>query len=849
MPKKSLLPLQHNIHLLGEILGDTISACEGRDFFLKVESLRRLAKRARKDKSAQAHMEREMNALTGAEKYKVAKAFTEFLQMANVAEQTHRIRRRRYYRAAGRAPQKASPVDMFARLLKAGVPVPKIKQALVDIQIELVMTAHPTEVMLPGTIRTYRDLSANLLALDNPALPPSERAQIVNAIRAIVLRQWLTRQMRDDRPSPQEEAKYGLELTEKILWTAVPQFFRQLRGAFNQTIGSMVDLFPCPIRFASWIGGDRDGHPGVTAAVTRDVLDMSMTAARRLYHRELEILRLKLIFDHDAPAGVKVNAYCAKSIADLRAKLDGGMSRADFMRGLETLKAFLQKNNLWTLVEKEFQDLIWRVRTFGLSLLKLDLRQSAEVHKNAVAAFIKGYADMPEDKKIAALLRALKGRVKKPPRLSAENREVLKTLELLRDYPAESFGPYIISMAAEASDLLAVQFLMKAAGVTEYYAICPLFETPDSLAGAARVMERVYGIPAYRRYIRDHQEIMLGYSDSGKRGGYIKSAWEIYNLQQDLMAVGRKRGISTTFFHGRGGAIARGGGPIEMSLLALPRPLASRSIRVTEQGEVINAKFGLPEVAGRTMEIYTSGFMEAVLSPPVKYPAAWQKVMDRLSAVTAADFRKAIYESPDFMDHYEQLTPARELSLLKIGSRPGSRKKGGGLESMRAIPWVFSWTQSRTILPVWKGVAAGIEKEIADGNLKTLQEMYRKWPFFRSIIDLIEMAVSKADIGVTQYYSNLLVDKRLQPVTAIYMKELAHVRKLLVRVSGHGRMLENNPVLKRSIEIRSPYVDILNILQAHLLKEYRAARHPSRDLMRTLALTFSGVSAGMRNTG
>jgi phosphoenolpyruvate carboxylase len=496
------------------------------------------------------------------------------------------------------------------------------------------------------------------------------------------------------------------------------------------------------------------------------------------------------------------------------------------------------------------QELIWRVRVFGLCFLKLDIRQSSDVHEAVIDDIMGGaYAALDSAGKIRLLLAG----IRKPPRLhkrfSRQTEEALKTMRLYKELPLEFLGPYIISMAEKPEDILAVQFLFKVAGVEEKVRISPLFETPTSLANACKVMDALYRTPLYRQHAGEQQQIMVGYSDSAKRGGYMNSAWEIYTLQLQLLALGKKHGIQTTFFHGRGGSIARGGGPIETALLALPRPLQSRTIRVTEQGEVINSKFGLPEVAERTMELYLSGFMEAVLSRPQKMPKRWLDTMERLAARSAKVFRHVVYEQPDFMKHYLQLTPTSELGLLKIGSRPGSRKKDGGLESMRAIPWIFGWTQSRTLLPAWLGVGEALEAEIDAGNLKTLRAMYHGWPFFKSVIDLVEMVSAKADAQVTEYYSTLLVDPSLQYLTKDYLARLSETKKTILKVVDRRKILETSPVLARSIRIRSPYVDVLNILQAHLLKEYRAMKNPPTALRKTLALTIGGISAGMRNTG
>ncbi len=847
-------PLQDNIRLLGDILGETILACEGRAFLEKIETLRSLAKKSRMDRKAQDQTQAAMASLLmrmdSSGQYKIAKAFTAFMQFVNVAEQTHRIRRRRQYRAAGHAPQKSSPDDILTRLLKSGVRPGKIKQALAGMNIELVITAHPTEVMLPETIHAYRNLSANLLALDNTTLAPEERENITDNIRAIILRQWKSRVIRDKPPTPQDEARYGIELTEKILWEAVPLFFRELRVAYRREIGDMAEVSPCPIQFASWMGGDRDGHPGVTAQVTREVLQMSIAAAKRLYAHEIATLTKKLYFLPEDSSKIQFQKRLQNHLEELARITEAGVSRESFMRRLESLKALLRAHDLMPIVEKELQNLIWRLRVFGFSLLKLDIRQSSEVHKRAAASFIPGYATLDEDEKIAHLLAALaKNKVSPPKILPKETREVLATMTLLQECPAELFGDYIISMAAEASDILAVQFLLKAAGVARKIPISPLFETPETLASAAGVMSRLYALPAYRRYAGKRQSVMLGYSDSGKRGGYMRSLWDIYLLQEDLTREGLRHGIETVFFHGRGGALARGGGPIESVMAMMPRPQKLLRMRMTEQGEIINAKFGMPGIAGRTMERYLAGMMEARFEKQAPVPLLWRQTMERLAKTSAAAFRETVYADKDFMKHFQELTPVRELSLLKIGSRPGSRKKGRDLDSMRAIPWIFSWTQPRIMLPAWEGVARALQEEISNGGEQTLRDMYREWPFFTAIIDMIEMSTALADPAVSQYYSRLLVEKNLQSKTDRYMAELEAARRLLLHIKVQKELLADNPVLRHGIEVRTPYVDVLNILQANLLKKYRAGGRHHPDAKHTLALTFSGISAGMHNTG
>lgn len=860
MTQNTLKPLSDNIHLLGDILGDTLQQLEGPRVFNTVEKLRRLAQKARLGrKDAHREIEQILKNLTHDDKYKTVKAFTEFLRLANLCEQVHRIRRRHDYRLAGKAPQRAAPLDTFQRLLKSGIPAAQIKQALLDIQIELVLTAHPTEAELPQAIRTYRDLSACLLKLDSKELASFDRNLVLQEIRSLIMQLWLSSAVRDEKPTPVDEARYGLELAERILWYTVPHFHYQMSDAYKQAVGDMSQVFPHPIRFSSWMGGDRDGHPGVTAVVTREVLLETSAAACKRYLEALADLRHMLGFSADEK-GLRLRKTCHRQLDALTVKLNEfqkqlgkttpRFNRDDFLKALYTLQKFLQKSGLEALAKDPLQQLIWRVRIFGLSFLKLDIRQSADVHEAALQELLGAkYAQASEPEKIRLLTAALRKPVKPHGKTSAQTKEAIKTLQLYQTMPAEFLGPYIISMAANVSDMLGVQFLMKAAGVTRKVPICPLFETPDSLQNATSTMQALYAIPAYKKHVGHDQHIMIGYSDSAKRGGYLNAAWEIHKLQSNLTKLGKKFGIKSVFFHGRGGSVARGGGPIETALMALPRPHLSRTIRITEQGEAINAKFGLPEVAERTMELYLSGFMESLLSKPEKIEPEWITTMERLAQNASAAFRAVVYEDPDFMQHYMQITPTGELGLLNIGSRPGRRKKDNGLEGLRAIPWVFGWTQSRTLLPAWLGIVEALDADIKAGNLKRLQKMYQNWPFFRSVMDLVEMVVAKADVQITEYYSTLLVSPALQGMTKDYMKRLARTKKTLKSVMQHKEILETMPVLARSIRLRSPYVDVLNILQAHLLKEYRSHAKPPASLCRTLALTMGGISAGMRNTG
>ena len=405
-------------------------------------------------------------------------------------------------------------------------------------------------------------------------------------------------------------------------------------------------------------------------------------------------------------------------------------------------------------------------------------------------------------------------------------------------------------MTESTSDLLEVLFLFKICKVSKPLAIVPLFETPDSLKQAEKIMAKIYEMAIYRKTLRGEQQIMLGYSDSAKRAGRLASSWEVYQLQKKLSRLGQHHALQTVFFHGRGGSVARGGGPVETALLALPRPHTSNKIRIPEQGESIQDKLGLQDLAMRTFELYLAGFLEATLSHPKKYNKSWLEIMKNLATFSSESFRKVVYENPYFLNHYQQITPIRELGLLKIGSRPGKRKPGKkfDFESLRAIPWVFSWTQNRCLLPAWLGLGESLEREIRKGHIKNLKQMYRHWNFFKATLDMIEMSLAVADEKIVGYYSELLVENHLAFLTKQELSSLRKTRKALLKITSERKVSTTYLMLLRSIKVRTPYVDVLNILQAHLIKEYRGQR-PNPTLRKSIAITLAGISAGMRNTG
>jgi phosphoenolpyruvate carboxylase len=489
-------------------------------------------------------------------------------------------------------------------------------------------------------------------------------------------------------------------------------------------------------------------------------------------------------------------------------------------------------------------------------LARLDVRQDSERHADALDALTRArglgsYAAWDEERRIDFLLRQLEDRTGLPAdrgEATAEVRDVLDTFAAIARIPRESLGAYVITMTHAASDVLAVQLLQAMAGVEQPLRAVPLFETAADLQRAPAVIDRLLSIDAYRRRIAGRQEVMIGYSDSTKDAGRLTAAWELYKAQENIVTVCRRHGIGVTLFHGRGGSVGRGGGPTYIALQAQPPGSVDGTLRVTEQGEMIQALFGLPDIALRTMEVYATGTLDAWLVPRAQARPEWRECMDRLAADAAEIYRGYVHERPAFLEYFRAATPAGELEAVNIGSRPPRRKKAGGIETLRAIPWQFAWTQTRLILGAWLGVEEALERACQRGDEHQLREMYREWTHFKSVIDLFEMVLAKTDARIAAEYDRQLVPANLQPLGVELRERLARAAAAILRVTGHRQLLEGNPVLRRSIDVRNPYVDPINLVQVELLRRLREGDDDPR-IRHAFEVTVNGIAAGLRNTG
>jgi phosphoenolpyruvate carboxylase len=879
-------PLRGDVRLLGKLLGETLRTHGGTGLFETVERVRMLSKasRAHGEEGKFTELASLLSQLPVESATPLARAFAHFLNLANVAEQHHRIRRRRAYLADAKSPpQPGSCLETFARLTAAAVRPQDLFDAICKLRIELVLTAHPTEVSRRTLIHKYNRVAELLATRDHVDLTIPEREEVLDALRREIVSAWETDEVRHDRPSPLDEVRGGLIVFEQSLWQAVPAFLRSVDAALRQVSGRGLPLDVAPLRFGSWIGGDRDGNPNVTPEVTRKACLLARWQAADLYLPEINALRDELSMsrasreltertgDTHEPYRVLLREVRNRLAATrdwaeaalVDASHEGLRYRDDIYLEAEALAEPLRlcyrslvAAGDEVIANGRLADLLRRVATFGVALARLDIRQESDRHTAALAAItvargLGSYAEWDEQRRIDFLVGELSTSTPLVPAHfspAPDDADVLDTFRMTARIPHESLGAYVITMTRHASDILAVQLLQRAMGVKQPLRIVPLFETADDLRRAPEVIARVVEIPAYRTTIGNKQEVMVGYSDSSKDVGRLSAAWELYKAQEAIIQACRERGVAVTLFHGRGGSVGRGGGPTYLALQSQPSGSIDGTLRVTEQGEMIQALFGLPGIAARTMEVYTSGTLDAWLMPVPAPAAEWRACMDHLSADGAQAYRTHVYDRPDFIEYLRTATPLPELEHLNIGSRPARRKKSAGIETLRAIPWQFAWTQTRLILGAWLGTDEALERAFARGEQGLLQQMYREWPHFRSVMDLTAMVLAKTDARIAAEYERRLAPDHLHPLGAELCERLARAIRATLDVTGHEDLLEENQVLRRSINVRNPYVDPINLVQIEVLRRMRCGEADDR-LRDAFVVTVNGIAAGMRNAG
>ena len=871
--------LREDVHELGELLGHTISNQLGADFLDKIERIRKSAKGARRgSREGAEQLSASLDQLADDELLPVARAFNQFLNLANIAEQYHRVRRRE--------PQEGEPFEacvlseLLQRLLASGHKGEALARQFARLDIELVLTAHPTEVARRTLIQKYDAIAEQLAAGDHRDLLPAEREQIRTRLQRLIAEAWHTEEIRRSRPSPVDEAKWGFAVIEHSLWHAVPRVLRKADQALQAATGMHLALDAAPIRFASWMGGDRDGNPNVTAAVTREVLLLARWMAADLYLRDIDQLAAELSMQQAsaellARVGPSAEPYRAL-LKQLRERLRATRSWAEaaLHERLEAPVMVLQDNRelieplslcyqslhecgMGVIADGPLLDCLRRAATFGLFLVRLDVRQDSSRHAAALSEItdylgLGRYAEWDEERRQQFLLTELDNRRPLLPghfKPSAETEEVLATCREVVAAPAASLGSYVISMAGAASDVLAVQLLLKEAGLQRPMRVVPLFETLADLDNAGPVIERLLGLHGYRARLHGPQEVMIGYSDSAKDAGTTAAAWAQYRAQETLVQVCRDKQVELLLFHGRGGTVGRGGGPAHAAILSQPPGSVAGRFRTTEQGEMIRFKFGLPDIAEQNLNLYLAAVLEATLLPPPAPEPAWRELMDRLASDGVAAYRAVVREHPQFVDYFRQATPEQELGRLPLGSRPAKRREGG-VESLRAIPWIFAWTQTRLMLPAWLGWEQALDAALQRGEGELLAQMREHWPFFRTRIDMLEMVLAKADGNIAQLYDERLVQASLRPLGEHLRGLLSQAVASVLSLTGQSQLLAHSPETLEFISVRNTYLDPLHLLQAELLARGRQRENQTDSpLEQALLVSVAGIAAGLRNTG
>ncbi|OVA05058.1 Phosphoenolpyruvate carboxylase [Macleaya cordata] len=1042
----SFQSFEDDCRLLGSLLNEVLQREVGHQIMEKFERNRILAQSACNMRMAsiedmaellEKQLASEISDMTLEEALTLARAFSHYLNLMGIAETHHRVRKTR-----NMAILSKSCDDTFNQLIQSGVSPDELYETVCKQEVEIVLTAHPTQINR-RTLQYKHIRIAHLLDYnDRPDLSHEDREMLIEDLVREITAIWQTDELRRHKPTPVDEARAGLHIVEQSLWRAMPHYLRRVSNALKKHTGRPLPMTATPIKFGSWMGGDRDGNPNVTAKVTKDVSLLSRWMATDLYIREVDSLRFELSMNrcndqitrrvqeilrketaseerHESwshplnrsqlknfsqqalalptqlPAGADLPSctddgesqyprlefpgsdYISTSRQDGSAQnshktfrignittannakpppsniqspgtpksssfsssqllaqrklfAESQIGRSSFQKLLEpsmpqfpgnapyrvflgSVKEKLMKtrrrlellledlpcdhdpleyyetsdqlleplvlcyNSLHScgsgaLADGRLADLIRRVATFGTVLMKLDLRQESARHAETLDAITRYldmgvYSEWDEEKKLEFLTRELKSkRPLVPPTIevASDVKEVLDTFRVAAELGSDSLGAYVISMASNASDVLAVELLQKDARLAVSgeigrpcpggtLRVVPLFETVKDLRGAGSVIRKLLSIDWYREHIlknhNGHQEVMVGYSDSGKDAGRFTAAWELYKAQEDVVAACNEYGIKVTLFHGRGGSIGRGGGPTHLAIQSQPPGSVMGTLRSTEQGEMVQAKFGLPQTAVRQLEIYTSAVLLATLRPPLPpREEKWRTLMEEISKISCNNYRSTVYENPEFLAYFHEATPQAELGFLNIGSRPTRRKSSTGIGHLRAIPWVFAWTQTRFVLPAWLGVGAGLKGACEKGYTEDLKAMYKEWPFFQSTVDLIEMVLGKADIPIAKHYDEVLVSESRRELGEELRRELLTTEKFVLVVSGHEKLAENNRSLRRLIENRLPYLNPINMLQVEILRRLRHDddNHKLRD---ALLITINGIAAGMRNTG
>ncbi|MBA4496038.1 phosphoenolpyruvate carboxylase [Paenactinomyces guangxiensis] len=916
------IPLRRDVKFLGHILGDVLVMQGGKELLDHVEKIRELTKQLRTSFQPELlkRCKEEIEQLSPEMRQDVIRAFAIYFQLVNIAEQNHRVRRHRYYRRSKNGEIQPHSIESAVRQLKEkGFTADEVERVLEFLSLELVITAHPTEAVRRTVLDIHHRIAKEVERLDHPFITESEREEIRENLLGEVCTLWQSDELRLRKPTVMDEVRNGLYYVDETLFEVLPQVHKELERCLSEYYPERRWHVPSFLRFGSWIGGDRDGNPSVTPEVTWNTLVMQRELVISKYEAAIMQLTKKLSYStrkikiteklaqsirrdeetvhlEDVGQGKWRNEHepyrrkCTFMLARLKHTRTGEKelgvyeSPDQLLEDLKCIDESLRTHHAEAIADHELARLIRQVELFGFHLLTLDIRQHSAEHEKALTEILSvlgiepNYNHLTESEKI----RLLSDLLKDPRPLTSSflnySPETKQCIELFRviarakeEFGEDAIRNYLISMTQGTSDLLEVVLLAKEVGLyrqqgTEKISrlhVVPLLETIDDLHRAGEIMETYFQHPSFVPGKRDNhpvQEIMLGYSDSNKDGGVISANWELYRAQLSLSRLARKYGMDARFFHGRGGALGRGGGTLNRSIMANPVSAVLGGVKITEQGEVLSSRYALRPIALRSLEQATSALLlsAAAASTGEKHDLnqEWIRAIEEISNESLKRYQSLVFDDPAFLSFFHEATPLPEVGELKIGSRPARRKNSQQFEDLRAIPWVFAWTQTRYLFPAWFAAGSGLTNYLSrypEKGLSQLQEMYQYWPFFRSLIDNLQMALAKADLVIAREYTSLVKDRKAGDRIFKLIEEEFHLtRERVLEITKQKELLDHVPVIQESIRLRNPYVDPLSFIQVFLLREWRnqSGAEPDASLqLEQVLLTINGIAAGLRNTG
>ena len=892
--------LRDDVRTLGTMVGDLILEQNGPELFELVENarLRAIRRREGNEKPGEelATLVGELDPKTASQ---IIRAFSTYFQMVNTAEKVHRIRRRRDYLRDVRMYQPGGLEDSLIKLKASGKTIDDVQDLLNSMSIEPVFTAHPTESTRRTMLRKEQNIVKHLVDLLNPTMTPQETTAALQNIRLLATTGWQTAEHSAEQMTVADELEHVLFFITDVLYRAMPPFYEDIRSALDRIYGDEAKQLEIPniVNFGSWVGGDMDGNPNVNAKTIRATLARQRSLILDLYFNECASISAKLSQSEDCASfgqgmldkieeyrGIFPNAYHAVPArhrempyrvflrlvqARLQSTYDDDIypyeKVEELVKDIELVAESLAFNKGRHAGLFLVQRLLRRIHTFGFHMVTLDVRQDAEVHRKVVGECLgeDDWLELTAAERTERIIEALNTRENAPMTLSTRARKTIAVFQAIafcrRKYGKRAIGPFIVSMTEGADDILSVLLLAQWGELHNRRGevpldVAPLLETVDDLHAGPDILKALLNSDLYRAHLqrrKNRQTIMIGYSDSNKDGGLASSRWAIQNAQEMLVNAMASEDIELTLFHGRGGTVSRGGSKTHVSVLGAPPGTVNGRLRVTEQGEIINEKYGLRGIALRTLEQITGSVALATAMPRHRGNdmPEWHDIMDDIAAESRKAYRRLVYDSPDFYDYFRKATPLDVIQRMRIGSRPSSRRSQSSIDDLRAIPWVFAWTQARFTLPGWYGLGTGLAKAVEKYGKEAFGDMFREWFFLRSLVADAEMVLAKSDLGIAELYSRLAGDELHEQFFPSIKAEFKLTRDLILDYSDHDSILEGDITLQRAIMLRNPYVDPISLMQVDLLSRWRASNHEDGEVFDALLATVNGIAHGLQNTG